>query len=199
MIKADSVHSTPPLNTSAIPSRRRFLAQAAGVAAGSAALGVALPLPEPAGAAVASRDPMYAAIEAHKTAKAALEAAIHVHSALDRELPFEKCRSLVTAWEETIVETDDPRWIESERDVDRCHDAETDAACALLSEGPTTMAGCIALLKYAVEADTDGMSWPEGLYRDVNDPGPTMTGSWQQLLIANLAEILPELALGVVA
>ncbi|MDE5460201.1 hypothetical protein [Bradyrhizobium sp. CSS354] len=181
------------------PPRRRFLLQAAGVAAGSAVLGMALPLPQPAVAAVASPDPIYAAIEAHKTAKAALEAALHLYSALDRELPLEKCRSRVTAWEETIVETDDPRWIESERALDRCHDAETDAACALLSEGPTTMAGCIALLKYAVEADTDGMSWPEGLYRDVNDPGPTRTGSWHQLLVENLAEIMPELALGVVA
>jgi len=48
MPKADSVHSTPPLNTS---SRRKFFTQAAAVAAGGAALGAALPLPLAAGGA----------------------------------------------------------------------------------------------------------------------------------------------------
>jgi hypothetical protein len=48
MTQADSVHSTPPTNTSAIPSkssRRGFLVQAAGVAAGGAAIGAGMPLP----------------------------------------------------------------------------------------------------------------------------------------------------------
>jgi hypothetical protein len=51
MTQADRVLSTPPTNTSAtIPqsSRRGFLVQAAGVAAGGAALGAGLPLPAPA-------------------------------------------------------------------------------------------------------------------------------------------------------
>jgi hypothetical protein len=46
MDQATSVLSTPPTNTSA-PSRRTFLAQAAGAAAGGAALGTSLPLPAP--------------------------------------------------------------------------------------------------------------------------------------------------------
>jgi hypothetical protein len=53
MTQADSVHSTPPTNTSAIQaqsSRRTFLVHAAGVAAGGAALGAGLPLPAPAAA-----------------------------------------------------------------------------------------------------------------------------------------------------
>jgi hypothetical protein len=57
MAQANRVHSTPPINTSAInpsspadTSRRGFLAQAAGVAAGGAALGAGLPV------AGASRD-----------------------------------------------------------------------------------------------------------------------------------------------
>jgi hypothetical protein len=48
MAKADRVLSTPPTNTSATSpqaSRRGFLVQAAGVAAGGAALGAGLPLP----------------------------------------------------------------------------------------------------------------------------------------------------------
>jgi hypothetical protein len=70
MIQADSVHSTPPINTSAInpssradTSRRGFLAQAAGVAAGGAALGAGLPLPAPAATPEGVPDPILAAIE----------------------------------------------------------------------------------------------------------------------------------------
>lgn len=37
----------------------------------------------------------------------------------------------------------------------------------------------------------DGVGWPDGLYVDVNDPGPTKTRSWQHFLIQNLSEILP--------
>jgi hypothetical protein len=54
MTKADSVHSTPPTNTPAVPTRRRFLSQAAGVAIGGAAVAavatkaVALPLDDSA-------------------------------------------------------------------------------------------------------------------------------------------------------
>ena len=45
MTQADSVHSTPPTNTSVDATRRTFLSQAAGVAVGSAVLGMALPVP----------------------------------------------------------------------------------------------------------------------------------------------------------
>jgi hypothetical protein len=54
MAQADRVHSTPPTNTSATTpksSRRSFLVQAAGVAAGGAAIGAGLPLPAPSVAA----------------------------------------------------------------------------------------------------------------------------------------------------
>ena len=72
MTQADRVLSTPPTNTSALPvdpSRRGFLAQAAVVAAGGAALGVALPLPViPSEASERFPDPILAAIERHRTA-----------------------------------------------------------------------------------------------------------------------------------
>jgi hypothetical protein len=104
---------------------------------------------------------------------------------LDRELPIEKCRSSVTLWGEEIVSTDDPRWIECERAVLRRMDEETDAACTLINVLPTTMAGLVSLLQYAV----DGEGWPTSLE---SESGKNQ--SWRQLLIANLAEVLPELA-----
>ena len=67
----------------------------------------------------------------------------------------------------------------------------TAAAIELIDLRPTTAAGLIALVAYAQAADTDGVGWPDGLYVDVNDPGPTKTRSWQHFLIQNLSEILP--------
>jgi hypothetical protein len=43
MTQADCVLSTPPLNVPTDTTRRRFLSQAAGVAAGGAILGASLP------------------------------------------------------------------------------------------------------------------------------------------------------------
>ena len=105
-------------------------------------------------------DPILAAIEAHKAAIVARDLVFDRHSALDRELPVEKCHSVITTWEEIIVETDDPRWIACERALADAHDAEADAAIALVTVKPTTPGGLLApLLQYAVTADTDGEMW----------------------------------------
>jgi hypothetical protein len=195
MIQADSVHSTPPTNTSAInpsssveTSRRGFLVQAAGVAAAGAALGAGLPLPAPAQDAL---DPILAAIETHKAVYKSLADAVHTHSDLEQLLPRDKRQSSIDAWEENIVVTDDPRWIDSERAVRRSYDAETDAACVLVSICPTTMAGIIALLRYANAADVDGVGWPDQLQSDDGK----RARSWHHFLIENLSEILPRFVL----
>lgn len=129
-------------------------------------------------------DPIFAAIEAHKAAVAATLANYDAHTALERELPADKRRSRVDAWEEAIVPTDDPRWIETERNMMRCYNAEEDAACALVSEAPATLAGVLALLQYANTADTDGMAWPAAL-----EDGKTR--SWHYFLVEMLADALP--------
>ncbi len=80
MTQADSVHSTPPTNTSANnivdPSRRGFLAQAAVVAAGGAALGMALPLPQSASALQGISDPISALIVTNAAALPADDGAL---------------------------------------------------------------------------------------------------------------------------
>ena len=91
---------------------------------------------------------------------------------LRQELPREKTRSWITVWEQTIVETDDPRWIDSAREVHRTSDAATDAAYALASIAPTTMAGVVGLLQYAISFPPE--EWPEGVQSDDDTGGPAM-------------------------
>jgi hypothetical protein len=50
MIEADRVLSTPPKNTSAVSTRRSFLSQTAGIAAGGAALALGTVSPQPSAA-----------------------------------------------------------------------------------------------------------------------------------------------------
>jgi hypothetical protein len=52
--------------------------------------------------------------------------------------------------------SDDPRWIDTERVVMQSRNGKVDAAIALLNVGPTTRAGLMALVHYAVAADIDG-------------------------------------------
>ena len=44
--------------------------------------------------------------------------------------------------------------------------AENEAACTLVNVLPTTMAGVIVLLRYTVDADTDGEGWPTEVQSD---------------------------------
>src|SRR3954471_5874002 len=138
MTRADGSNSTL---MRAVTTRRRFLSIAVGIAAGSTALALANPV------LAAANDPVFAAIEVHKAARLALENAVSRGSALEQELPGEKTRSWITVWEQTIVETDDPRWIDSVHEIDRTSDGASDAAYALGGIAPTTMAGVVALLQ----------------------------------------------------
>jgi hypothetical protein len=188
MLKADSVHSTPRLNSSlnnptemaaseAIDtSRRRFLTQAAAATAGSAALATALSVSGTAAGAVQISDPILDAIDAHKAAHSKWLSWVDRHCKLESELPEEKRRS--DTCRDNIVETDDPRWIEAERQVDLTGDAEIEAAYTLVEVIPTTRLGVLALLEHAVGHDADGQAWPD---------------EWREGLLANLSNVLTTL------
>jgi hypothetical protein len=160
-------------------SRRTFLAQAASVSILALVAGPAF---------ADTPDPIFAAIEGHRASALAVRAEVDVHCRLERDLPRDARRSSVTTWEEKIVETDDRRWIESERAVFAAFKAETDAACTLVNVLPTTLAGVIALLQYAISANPDGETWPDDL---IADESSKRSWSWYHFLIANLAEALP--------
>jgi hypothetical protein len=163
-------------------TRRGFLSTAAALAA-SAAVAI------PANAANAlGADPILATIEAHKAARLAFENAFNRSCALEQELPRDKTRSYIMVCEEEIVETDDPRWIDSVREVNRTSDAATDAAYALANVAPTTMAGVVGLLQYAISIQPE--EWPEGVESDDD----TETRPWHYFLIEMLIAALPRMA-----
>lgn len=180
---------TNPKTSTMNPARRAFLSRAANVAAGGAALTVAATIAGPARAIQSSPDPILEAIEAHKAVRAIWIANVYRHSDLETELPRDKRRSWVHVEEDKIFETDDPRWIECEREVMRTSDLEIDASCVLVSIIPTTQAGVVALLQYALLADTDGEGWPRDL---VSDNG-TKTRSWHYFLIETVTAALTDL------
>jgi len=160
-------------------TRRGFLSTAAKLAT---SVTVAIP------ANASGADPIFEAIEVHKAARLAFENAVSRGSALEQELPREKTRSWITVWEQTIVETDDLRWIDSVHEVHRTSDVETDAACALASIAPTTMAGVVGLLQYAISIRPE--KWPEGVHSDDD----TETQPWHYFLIEMLIAVLPGMA-----
>jgi hypothetical protein len=188
MAEANSVLSTPRLNSSlnniAEPtatycvdtSRRRFLSQAAALTAGGAALATALSASETAAGTAQAPDPILEAIERHKAAHAEWVSCVDRHGKLENELPAERRCSDTSR--DNIVETDDPRWIEAELQLDLTGDAAIEAAYALIEVIPTTRLGVLALLEHAVGHDADGQAWPD---------------EWREGLLANLSNVLPTL------
>jgi hypothetical protein len=194
MIQADSVHSTPPTNTSATTpqsSRRGFLVQAAGVVAGGAALGAGLPLPaSPAATGLSSdaeADPIFAAIKAHLKAVAAHGEAVDPEMALEVSLPEDQRQSRITAWEEKIVETDDPRWPVALRARMEASNSMDNLAIDLLNIEPTTVAGIEALLRYFVDQE-------EGLFPEEASNDDGSDEAFGTCLVRHAADALGKIA-----
>ena len=86
--------------------------------------------------------------------------------------------------------TDDPRWIEAERELSLSSDAEADAACVLVDIRPTTRAGVLALLQHAISYDTDGEGWPRDLE---SGDERKITRSWHYFLVESIAGALTDM------
>ena len=119
-------------------------------------------------------DPIFAAIEAHEAAVKAFAQAVRENCRLEESLPQECCQSSITAYERKIVETDDPRWIEAEEQVEETGDVMDDAAIKILNLEPATLQGAFAVLRYAVDHIDhhagEMMGWPDNLLLDGVDP-----------------------------
>jgi hypothetical protein len=151
MTQADSVHSTPPTNTSATdPTRRRFLAVAAvasAVSAGTLAAAAAMDPSVPAAVTSTPRhsrpDPAFALIAEKLAADVAHGVAIDAQD-----------------------EAEDQHGDNSDEAFEAAENCE--AACHLVNEvdwrlattQPTTIAGVAAVLRFANEIEDGGMEWP---------------------------------------
>jgi hypothetical protein len=141
-------------------------------------------------------DPIFAAIEAHRSMWARLGEVVTAQSRLFEMLPEEQRQSSITTWETKIVETDDPRWIASERLVSQTSDAVNESDDAILDTAPTTLAGVAAVLKYAADHVRQGNGWGGGYEDDeplsgwVRKHGIT----WETVLHMNLAKALTTIA-----
>jgi hypothetical protein len=113
-------------------------------------------------AATPGRDPIFAAIAAHREAYEKHEAAVSEQWRLEPEIPESRRRSRVIGEKQIIHEDDDPRWIAALRRTETCCRADDEAAWELLHNAPTTKAGARALRDY-VENTLDHLAAPEGL------------------------------------
>ena len=120
--------------------------------------------------AVAATDPIFKAIEDHKRAFAAFGAAIDAQAELHDLLPKHLRQSHITLWDESIVATDDTRWIAADREVLRLMRADTDAMVNLINVKPTTVAGAMALIRHVAAFEAKRTEWPEDLEGDHGEP-----------------------------
>jgi hypothetical protein len=151
-------------------TRRALVASTAAMPA-AAALGL------PAAQAAAGPDPIFAAIDAHRKAEAEFHERVDRKCVLEEDLPPRQRKSNNDHGEQTIVETDDPRWITAAREEDEGAELAQEAALAFVTTEPTTVAGVCAFLTYFadVEVIDRGIAWPDS-FEDEHDPAVTRHG-----------------------
>jgi hypothetical protein len=130
-------------------------------------------------AATDNNDPIFAAIEAHRNAEAAYDVQCRQNDHLEAEICSEKRRTKGAE----IVETDDPRWIAFEQELDRLGDIELGAEAELANVVPTTPAGVVALLKYAADHEKRGCQW-----RDLCNENDQTQCTWYEAVLQNIVE-----------
>jgi hypothetical protein len=96
-------------------------------------------------------DPIFAAIERHRIAERDFGGVLTEQGKLEKEIPEHLRQSDIrpACDLDTVVETDDPRWIAVERARVAASEKESECADALLEVRPTTLAGLTSLLRYA--------------------------------------------------
>jgi len=130
-------------------------------------------------------DPIFAAIEAHKNAMEAYNLLVPRQDGLEATIPKERRQ---TRGADEIIETDDPRWIKFQRQINQASDAEIEAECELTNVTPSSIAGVIALLEYASKIEKE-IGFRE-IYSDPDEPSEKLGRSWYYFVTRNLADCL---------
>jgi hypothetical protein len=138
-------------------------------------------------------DPIFNLIEEHRRADAAYTQCVEVRGELERTLSETERQTFFYAGEvKTVIPTDDPRWIQTEFELDRIYRLKDGIAFRFLDEPPTTIAGVAALLRYAYEVAADGgPAWPD---RFPDDPPGEHNYDWSLFLHRSLADALESIA-----
>jgi hypothetical protein len=99
-------------------------------------------------------------IERYRIAERDFGGVLTEQGKLEKELPEHRRQSDIRppCDLDTVVETDDPRWIAVERVA--ASEKESECADALLEVRPNTLAGLTSLLRYADSCDA-GRDWPD--------------------------------------
>jgi hypothetical protein len=161
MAQADSKNSTV---APVAPTRRRFLSQAAGVAAGGAALALATIPPAPA----STLDPVFALIAEKRAAD------VTHCEAIDAEGEFD----------ERDDRSSDAALEAQENSLAACHYVH-EVDWKLATTPPTTLAGVAAVLRFANEIEDAGNEWP-----NTDTVGPD---GWHYQLRATMAAAIEAL------
>ena len=133
--------------------------------------------PSVVAAAPDDTDPIFAAIDIHRRAVAAYDAHCVQQDKLEAE----------------ISSDDDPRWIAFEQGLHRLREVEIDAECELAGVVPTTIAGVLAILKYAAEREKKGIAWRDDLI-DSDDEESKRGQSWYYFVHRNIVQTLEGVA-----
>jgi hypothetical protein len=148
MTEADSVHSTPPTNTS--PTRRNILST---IAAGGAIAALAISSTSQA----AAPDPIYAAIERHKAACVPWDVAIDVRAGFP-EFP------------DTMTDEHWRQRDELDNAVDVARDVLLQAGLDLINTAPATATGIATAIRYMQrQMRTDGTYMPYDIKFEFDD------------------------------
>lgn len=121
-------------------TRRAILAGAASLPA----------LAIPAAAAIAGPDPIFAAIECHRSAALEWMRQVDIGNELEEIIPAERreVHHIGDVDNPEIGKNDDPRWTAAQRNYITTSDAMENAACDLTNTVPTSIEGIAALLEY---------------------------------------------------
>lgn len=122
-------------------------------------------------------------------AVAAYDAAVHREANLETIIPREKRK---TCSAEEIVESDHPRWIGYQQELDRLTEEEMEAESELASVVPTSLKGVVSLLEYSVEIEK-GIGFRHNLF-DPDDEEQKVGRSWYYFANNNLLEALKTIA-----
>ena len=136
------------------------------VLAGAATL-PALAIPAIAMSAVA--DPIFAAIDRHKTAYAEFERVVHLEGQLRDTIPAERRTRYHVSdrYNAEMIANDDPTWSKHQDMWFASSEAADDRAMNLLNIAPTSMVGVAALLDYAAAFEKNGAE----LFGEVTEEG----------------------------